>query len=131
MLDPPGKYFRLCPTKEVRLKGAYYIKYASHETDENGNTVEEISGYYVVMFSSSTDNNFTMSNVRHILASFEGGTTDSTTGVTTYTDAEKDAARAKLKEAAELLAKVNVDGGLIGGASLKTDKFTAIVKAAN
>ncbi len=33
--------------------------------------------------------------------------------------------------AAELLAKVNVDGGLIGGASLKTDKFTAIVNAAN
>ena len=33
--------------------------------------------------------------------------------------------------AAELLGKVNVDGGLIGGASLKTDKFTAIVKAAN
>ena len=27
--------------------------------------------------------------------------------------------------------KTNVDGGLIGGASLKTDKFTAIVKAAN
>ena len=37
MLEPPGKYFRLCPQKEVRLKGAYYIKYASHETDENGN----------------------------------------------------------------------------------------------
>ena len=37
MLDPPGKYFRLCPAKEVRLKGAYYIKYASHETDKNGN----------------------------------------------------------------------------------------------
>lgn len=37
MLDPPGKYFRLCPQREVRLKGAYYIKYASHETDENGN----------------------------------------------------------------------------------------------
>lgn len=37
MLDPPGKYFRLCPTKEVRLKGAYYVKYASHEEDENGN----------------------------------------------------------------------------------------------
>ncbi len=25
------------PKKEVRLKGAYYVKYASHETDENGN----------------------------------------------------------------------------------------------
>lgn len=33
--------------------------------------------------------------------------------------------------AAGLLAKENVDGGLIGGASLKTDKFTAIVNAAN
>ena len=33
--------------------------------------------------------------------------------------------------AEELLSKANVDGGLIGGASLKTDKFTAIVKAAN
>ena len=37
MLEPPGKYFRLCPQKEVRLKGAYYIKYVSCETDENGN----------------------------------------------------------------------------------------------
>ncbi len=32
--------------------------------------------------------------------------------------------------AAELLAKVNVDGGLIGGASLKPDKFAAIIEAA-
>lgn len=37
MLNPVGKYFRLCPQKEVRLKGAYYIKYASHEEDGNGN----------------------------------------------------------------------------------------------
>lgn len=37
MLNPPGKYFRLCPQKEVRLKGAYYIKYSSHETDADGN----------------------------------------------------------------------------------------------
>lgn len=36
-LNPPGKYFRLCPEKEVRLKGAYYVRYASHEEDENGN----------------------------------------------------------------------------------------------
>ena len=33
--------------------------------------------------------------------------------------------------ARELLEKENIDGGLIGGASLKTDKFTAIVDAAN
>ena len=40
-------------------------------------------------------------------------------------ESEREAAKA------ELLAKANVDGGLIGGASLKTDKFTTIIKAAN
>ena len=35
------------------------------------------------------------------------------------------------KNAAELLAKENVDGGLIGGASMVSEKFTAIVDAAN
>ncbi len=32
--------------------------------------------------------------------------------------------------AAELLSKPNIDGGLIGGASLKPDDFAVIVKAA-
>ena len=36
-LVPPPKYFRLCPEKEVRLKGAYFVRYASHDEDENGN----------------------------------------------------------------------------------------------
>lgn len=35
------------------------------------------------------------------------------------------------KNADELVAKVNVDGGLIGGASLKAPDFAAIVKAAS
>lgn len=35
------------------------------------------------------------------------------------------------ENAAELLSKTNVDGGLIGGASLIAEKFAAIVKAAN
>ena len=34
------------------------------------------------------------------------------------------------KNCAELLAKPNVDGGLIGGASLKADDFNTIVQAA-
>ena len=34
------------------------------------------------------------------------------------------------KNAAELLAKPDVDGGLIGGASLVAEKFAAIVNAA-
>ena len=35
------------------------------------------------------------------------------------------------KNADELLTKVNVDGGLIGGASLKAEDFSIIVKAAS
>jgi len=35
------------------------------------------------------------------------------------------------KNAEELVAKVNVDGGLIGGASLKAEDFSVIVKAAS
>ena len=34
------------------------------------------------------------------------------------------------KNAEELLGKYNVDGGLIGGASLKAEDFSVIVKAA-
>ncbi len=37
MIDPPKKYFRLYPGNEVRLKGAYFAKCESFETDENGN----------------------------------------------------------------------------------------------
>ena len=69
----------------------------STTTNEDGS--ETINGYYVVYFVGSNDNTFALANVRHILVAFEGGTTDSTTGTTTYSDAEKLAA----KEAAEEL----------------------------
>ncbi len=42
MLDPPKKFFRLAPGREVRLKGAYIIKCEEALTDENGNVVELI-----------------------------------------------------------------------------------------
>lgn len=53
MLEPVGKYFRLCPQKEVRLKGAYFVKYASHEVDENG----EISVVHVTYDPESRGGN--------------------------------------------------------------------------
>lgn len=37
MAEPVKKYFRLFPGNEVRLKGAYFVKCESYETDENGN----------------------------------------------------------------------------------------------
>lgn len=69
-----------------------YVPYEYTSTDDNGNETSEIRGYYVVLFNGCNDNNFGMANVRHILITPEGGTTDSTTGLTTYTDEEKDAA---------------------------------------
>lgn len=37
MENPPGKFRRLGPGREVRLRYGYYIQYASHETDADGN----------------------------------------------------------------------------------------------
>ena len=70
-----------------------YIASTSTTTDENGNEVTTVSGYYVVYFISSNDNSFPLVNVRHILSGFEGGTTEN--GTTTYSDEEKAAAKEK------------------------------------
>ena len=69
-----------------------YIASTSTSTDEDGNEVTTISGYYAVYYIGSTDNQFPLVNVRHILAGFEGGTTDDS-GNTTYSDEEKAAAK--------------------------------------
>ena len=39
MEDPPRKFFRLGPGREVRLKGAYFIKCEDYKKDENGNVI--------------------------------------------------------------------------------------------
>ena len=75
-----------------------YVASESTTTDDNGNEVKTINGYYVLMFNSKNDNTFPLANVRHILAAFEGGSYDSNTGVTTYTDDEKAAAKAAAEE---------------------------------
>ena len=65
-------------------------------TDADGN--KTVNGYYVVRYEGVNDNAFALKNVRHILVSFEGGTADPTTGVTTYTDEEKTAAMTAAEE---------------------------------
>jgi hypothetical protein len=77
-------------------------EYTSHnhadgEECTGDNDTKSVSGYYVVLFEGKDDNLTELVNVRHILVSYEGGTTDETTGTTTYSDEEK----AKAKAAAE------------------------------
>ena len=73
---------------------------------EGEDKVETLKGYYVVIFQERDDNKFGLVDVRHVLVPFEGGTTNKTTGQTTYSDAEKKAA----KEKAEKLFKEWKDG---------------------
>ena len=70
----------------------------STSTGEGDDKVETLKGYYVVIFQERNDNNFGLVNVRHVLVPFEGGTTDSSTGQTTYSDAEKEAAKEKAEK---------------------------------
>lgn len=62
------------------------------ETDDDGNEVTSVDGYYVVMFLSRNDNLDKMANVRHLLVEFEGGETDDE-GNTTYSDEDKAATK--------------------------------------
>ncbi|MGM9661141.1 MAG: peptidylprolyl isomerase [Faecousia sp.] len=51
-----------------RKEGDKKVFYStSTKTDEAGNTTESLSGCHVVYYLESTDNNFPMANVRHIL----------------------------------------------------------------
>jgi len=45
MADPPGKFFRLGPGREVRLKSAYIIKCEDFKKDANGEVVEVYCTY--------------------------------------------------------------------------------------
>ncbi|MBQ3192435.1 MAG: peptidylprolyl isomerase [Oscillospiraceae bacterium] len=87
-------------TSEERKEGDVAIfPNETTSTDEDGNETTTLNGYYIIYYISSNDNAFALKDARHILVSFQGGTTDETTGQTTYSDEEKAAA----KETAEQL----------------------------
>lgn len=65
------------------------------ETDDDGNEVTSVDGYYVIMFLSRNDNENKLANVRHLLVQFEEETDED--GNTTVTDE----ANAAAKEAAD------------------------------
>ena len=70
------------------------------------NSEENPTSITVVLYNGTNDNTYPLVNVRHILISFEGGTTDEN-GNTVYSDEEKKAAETK---ANELLAQFTAEG---------------------
>ena len=61
-------------------------------TDANGKETTTIDGYYIMLFLGRDDKEQNLVNIRHILVSFEGGTTDAN-GNKTYSDEEKQTAK--------------------------------------
>jgi glutaminyl-tRNA synthetase len=45
MVDPPKKFFRLAPGREVRLRGAYFVTCTGFESDDDGNVVRVLATY--------------------------------------------------------------------------------------
>ncbi len=84
------------PTYVDRTPGDVKVFPITSGTGDN----ELTTGFYIVRFDSLDKNTFFLKNVRHILVQFEGGKYNSTTGETTYTDAEKNTAKT---EAMDLL----------------------------
>ena len=82
-----------------------FIKNSTKSTVD-GKETETLNGYYVVLYKSVNDNKFALANVRHILIAFEGGTTDKTTGKTTYSETEKN----KAKDEAQKIYQEWLDG---------------------
>lgn len=90
------------------------IEYSSGSGDS-----KVVNGYYVLRFGSFTSNDYALKNVRHLLVKFEGGTYNSSTQTTTYTDEEKAAAK---EEAEKLLAE------WVAAGDLSEDSFAALAK---
>ncbi len=65
------------------------ITNATETTDENGNTVSNPYGFTIVLFEGRNDNEMKLVNIRHILNSFTGATTDDQ-GNTVYPQASID-----------------------------------------
>ncbi|MEQ8435941.1 MAG: glutamine--tRNA ligase/YqeY domain fusion protein [Ilumatobacter fluminis] len=45
MVDPPKKFFRLSPGREVRLRGAFLVTCTGFETDDDGNVTRVLAEY--------------------------------------------------------------------------------------
>ncbi len=84
-----------------------FIAKESTTKNEDGTETKKVTGYYVVLFLELHENLRPLANVRHILIKYQGGTIDSATNTTVYSDAEKAAAKTKAEEVLAELKETN------------------------
>ena len=82
------------PEFETRYEGDLTVIENSSGTGDK----KTVKGYYIVRYGAAHDNSYALADVRHVLVKFQGGTTNSTTGQTTYSDAEKKAAKTEAEK---------------------------------
>ena len=101
------------------------IEVSTTSKDENGKETKTVSGYYIVMYHSHKDNKILLPNVRHVLLKPEGGTYNSTTGATEYTDAARAAVKIKAQNMLkEWLAGEKTDAESFGELAKKNSTDT-------
>ena len=117
-----GSAYRQWLAESSRKEGDFtVIPNETTTTDEDGNEITVVNSYNAVVFLGRNDNTRPLANVRHILVSFPGGTTDDN-GNTTYTDAEKAEAKAEAEAIlAEFLAGDKTNESFAALATEKTD----------
>jgi len=76
MIDPPKKYFRLAPGREIRLKHAYYITCTNYRTDAAGNVEEIICTYDPASRGGWTDDGRKVKGTSHWVSASHAWVTD-------------------------------------------------------
>ncbi len=95
------------------------IPSTSTTTNESGEETTTTNGYYVVMFHEKNENDMKLANVRHILVAFQGGTTDSITGQTVYSDDTIAAAKVEIEA---------IKDEWLSGETVDADSFAAMAE---
>lgn len=122
LYNSTGSSYRQWLADSSRKEGDFtVIPNETTSTDDEGNEITVVNSYNAVVFLGRNDNTRPLANVRHILVSFPGGTTDDN-GNTTYTDEEKAAAKAEAEAIlAEFLAGDKTNESFAALATEKTD----------
>lgn len=72
-----------------------FLAHETKVTNEDGTETTTLEGYYVIFFVGMDDNSYILKDARHVLIPYEGGTYNSSTNTTDYSEAEKAAAEAE------------------------------------
>ena len=72
-----------------------FLAHETKVTNEDGTETTTLEGYYVIFWVGMDDNTYILKDARHVLIPYQGGTYNSSTNTTDYSESEKAAAEAE------------------------------------